>query len=306
MAFDADALTERRRLKRRLAGWRAGAILLAVAAVLVALNAGGKGLRGLFGGAHVARITISGIILEDAKRDAALAALADDAETKAVLVHISSPGGSTFGGESLYIGLRRIAAKKPVVAIIDTLGASAAYMTAIAADRIYARESSITGSVGVLFQLAEFSKLMEKLGVKEETVKSGTLKAEPSPFAPMSDQARAYTQTLVDETFHWFIGLVGERRKLSDEQIKRISDGRIVLGRNALELGLIDQIGGEGEARTWLAEAKGVRRNLPIEDVTWGKLSTGWFDLVNEAFGKAVLPERLRLDGLISVWHPDR
>ena len=185
MTFDADALTERRRLKRRLAGWRAAAILLAVAAVLIAINARRQGWHGLVGGAHVARINITGLILEDAKRDAALAKLADDAETKAVVVHISSPGGSTFGGESLYNGLRRIAAKKPVVAVIDTMGASAAYMTAVAADRIFARESSITGSVGVLLQVTEFSGLLGKIGVNVETIKSGTSKAEHSPLAPI-------------------------------------------------------------------------------------------------------------------------
>ena len=79
-----------------------------------------------------------------------------------------------------------------------------------------------------------------------------------------------------------------------------------MLGRTAAELGLIDELGGEREARTWLAEAKGIARSLPTRDVDWHEDTASWLDLVNEAFGKAVLPERLRLDGLVSVWHPER
>ncbi len=306
MALDTDSLVERRRLKRRLSAWRLLAVLALVAAALLALAGSGLGGGWWLHRPQVAEIDITGIIREDAGRDATLARLAADPAVRAVIVRISSPGGTTYGGETLYKSLRGIAARKPVVAVIGTIGTSAAYLAAIAADHIVAGDTSITGSVGVLMQTAEFSRLLDKLGVSAETLTSGALKAEPSPFKPISEQTRVYTQALINETAQWFLTLVTERRHLTPEQAARLADGRVVNGHNAANFGLIDQIGTEITARQWLASNRGISMKLPLRKVGWEDGESGWRRLlISSLVGKAVFPERLILDGLVSLWHPE-
>ena len=132
---------------------------------------------------------------------------------------INSTGGATTGGEALYEALRKLAAKKPTVATVGTFGASAAYMAAIATDHIVARRTSITGSIGVIFQYPEVSELLDKLGVRVEEIKSAPLKAEPSPFKPATrggqgGRSPASSATPID----WFVDIVAERRGLPRER----------------------------------------------------------------------------------------
>lgn len=301
MSLDIDAMLDRRRLKRRLSLWRATAVIAVVALVAVAVGRfGGLGLE-----PHVARLDVVGVIVDDRERLEAIEELVDDDNAKALIVRIDSPGGTTTGGESLYYALRRVAEEKPVVAVIGTLGASGGYMAALAADHIVARETSITGSIGVILQTAEISGLLEKLGVTTEAIKSGPLKATPSPFEPLSDESRAATQAVVDDTHSWFVALVAERRELEQATAEGLSDGRIYTGRQALEKNLIDALGGEREAREWLAETREVSKRLPVVEVKYGE-EEGLIDkFFSSLAGKTFLPERLTLDGLISLWHPD-
>lgn len=304
MQFDTDALIERRRLKRRVTIWRAATVIVLVAGLFtVASFFMDKGF-GLPARPHIARINIQDVITEDRDRQEALKALIEDGNAKAAIVYINSPGGTTFGAEELYVALRKFGETRPVVAVIGTIGASGGYLTALAGDRIFARESTITGSIGVLFQTTEFSKLLDKVGVSAETITSGPLKAEPSPFKPLSERARAATQSMVNETFAWFKGLVMERRKMTEEEVTRVTDGRIFIGKIALGLKLIDEIGGEEEAVAWLAQEKGVDQNLPIYTLSWGTETDDWRELFSSIAGKAFLSERLSLDGLLAVWHP--
>ena len=126
-------------------------------------------------GPHIARLSVDGLIYEDSRREAALSGLVEDEAAVALIVRINSPGGTTTGSEALFRNLRRVAEKKPVVAVVGTMGASGGYIAAIGADYIVARETSITGSIGVILETAEFSGLLEKLGVTAEQVKSGGL-----------------------------------------------------------------------------------------------------------------------------------
>ncbi len=301
MSLDIDAMLDRRRLKRRLSLWRATAVIAVVALVAVAVGRfGGLGLE-----PHVARLDVVGVIVDDRERLEAIEELVDDDNAKALIVRIDSPGGTTTGGESLYYALRRVAEEKPVVAVIGTLGASGGYMAALAADHIVARETSITGSIGVILQTAEISGLLEKLGVTTEAIKSGPLKATPSPFEPLSDESRAATQAVVDDTHSWFVTLVAERRELEQATAEGLSDGRIYTGRQALEKNLIDALGGEREARKWLAETREVSKRLPVVEVKYGEDEGLIDEFFSSLAGKTFLSERLTLDGLISLWHPD-
>ena len=300
MSFEADLLTDRRRLRSRLAAWRAAAILIAIAALVAAIETQGIGRT------HVAVLTVEGVIVADAERDLALGAVAENDNAAALVVRIDSPGGTFGGGESLYDALRRVAGQKPVVAVMGDLATSAAYMAALGADRIFARNGTVTGSVGVIWQTADVSELLGELGIKTEALRSGPLKARPSPLEPMTEPVRQAAQGLVDEMQDLFVAMVAERRGLDPAAVRSLADGRVYSGRAAAGNGLVDAIGGEAEAREWLAEERDIGIDLPTADVTWGQDDLGFARLgtilgLNE---KSLLLETLTLDGLVSLWHP--
>jgi len=225
MPFEPDTLFARRSLKRQLFVWRVIGVVALVATVVVTIGRLNGGLT--YKRDYLARYTVDGIITEDLQRDAALSALAQDDSVKGLLVHVNSPGGTVVGGEDLYTVLRDVAEEKPVVAILGTLATSAGYMTAVAADRIYAREGTLTGSIGVMFQSTEFTGLMEKLGINAEAIKSSPLKAQPSPLEPLTDEARAATQEVVMDIYQFFLNLVADRRGLDDTEVRALADGRV-------------------------------------------------------------------------------
>ena len=235
MTADADTLVARRRLRRKLSFWRVAAVLLA-AIVIVALGVTGARDGGGFAfGDQVARVRIQGFISGDQSTLDLFDAIEKAGRVKGVILHVDSPGGTTVGAEALYEAVRKVAEKKPVVAVMDTVAASGGYATAAAADHIVARGNTITGSIGVIFQWPDVSKLMETVGVKMEEIKSGELKAEPTPFKPPSDKVRAVSMEMVRDSFDWFTGLVAERRRLPLDQVRLLSDGRVYTGRQALE-----------------------------------------------------------------------
>ena len=300
MSLDADAFVERRRMKRGLLFWRLATLAAAVAAVAIGVARFGAGPFT----DHVARIEIDGLILQDPKRDQMLADIAADRHAKALVVTIDSPGGTFIGGETLYKGLRRVAEKKPVVAVMDGIATSGGYMAAIGADYIFAGQGTMTGSIGVIFQTADITGLLDKIGVKPETYKSGPLKAQPNPLEKTSPTAREATQGIVREMFGLFVDMVAERRQIAREKVLAVADGRVVLGQNAKDLGLVDAIGGETEARAWLAENRGVGESLPSRKVSVKRERELLSDLLGDTLGKALFSERLRLDGALAVWHP--
>lgn len=304
MTFDADGIVARRRLRRRLAFWRVVAIVVIGVAVLGGI-AIATGVNPVGNRPHILRVVVSGIVVSDETILNGLDAAADDDSVSAVLVVIDTPGGTTTGGESIYRELRRINERDvPVVAVIRNVGASAGYMIALSADRIYALETSITGSIGVLLETAEVSGLLERLGVTAETFRSGPLKGQPSPLSPISDQARVATQGLVDDIYTWFLTLFAERRGLTMDVARDLADGRAYTGRQALALDLIDAIGGEREALKWLTETHGIPADTPIIELDREDDPGTFFDLITGLTRKTLLSERLRLDGPISVWHP--
>ena len=299
MTPDSDILIDRRRLARRLALWRIVAI---VALVSVAVVAVGR-FDTITSRDHLARVTIDGLIVDDPDIVAALAEVAEDSRAKALIVRIDSPGGTFVGGETLYRALREVAEGKPVVAVLGTVATSAAYMAAVATDRIFARQGTITGSIGVMMQTADMTGLLDKLGISAEAIKSGPLKAAPSPLEPLTDDVRAATQAIVDDMHALFTDMVAERRGLDAARARRLADGRVYSGRQALEHDLIDAIGGEAEARAWLVAERRLPEDLPVNDVDTEPESDKWFPSVGSLTRNMLLSETLTLDGLISVWH---
>ena len=301
MSLDADYVVERRRLKRRLTFWRVLGVVALVAAVVAA--AGRFDLRRQQD--HVAQIAIGGLILDDPARDEALKEVADDDKVKALLVKIDSPGGTYVGGEALYESLRQVGEKKPVVAIMGTTATSAGYMSALGSDHIIARSSPLTGSIGVILQTADVTGLLDKIGIKSVVVKSGPLKAQPNPLEKFSPAARKATEAIIADYFDMFVTLVAERRSLSREQVLKLADGRVFSGRQAKKAGLVDALGAEPEARKWLSETHKIADSLPVKEVKVKHEDEPWRDLFDSMIGKVMFSERLSLDGVIALWHPD-
>jgi protease-4 len=322
MSLDSDVIVDRRRIRRKLTFWRVAAALLAIAAVVtVGVVATPDGRGALTTSGTIARVHIDGLIRSDNNRVEALERL-EKSRAAAVVVHINSPGGTTAGSEQLYDALMRLKAKKPLVVVVEGLAASGGYITAIAADHIVAQQSSLVGSIGVLFQYPNFTELLKTVGVKVEEVKSSPLKAAPNGFEPTSPEARAALDALVKDSYAWFRGLVKERRGMDDELLERVADGRVFTGRQGLDLKLIDQLGDEKTAIAWLVEQKGVKKDLPVRDY---KLSPRFGDLTFlrtaasitldalglsaiarqvEHAGVAQAVDRFGLDGMLALWQP--
>ena len=208
MAQDAEGLIERRRLRRRLMLWR----VLFVAALAVAVVAVFFRLDGTPAGDYVAVLDIVGVIETDRERAGALERVAHDADAKALLLRIDSPGGTFVGGEALHQQLKRVAARKPVVVVMDDVAASAGYMIAMAGDHIIARRGTITGSIGIVFPTTEAVDFFANLGIGFDNIKSDPLKDNPSPFERTLPEARAWTQAMVDEMQEVFVEIVDEGR----------------------------------------------------------------------------------------------
>ncbi|WP_428533199.1 signal peptide peptidase SppA [Rhodopila sp.] len=302
MSLETDLILDRRRLKRRLVFWRVFAVVALVVAALAGLRGGGLAPEG----AHIERVTVNGLITDDRKLTQAVNGLANDDHVKAVIVSIDSPGGSVAGGETLHDAIARVAAKKPVVATMGGLAASAGYMIAVPASRIFARESTLTGSIGVLLQTGDISGLLGKLGINAEVVRSGPLKDEPSLVRPLSPEGKAVLQGLVNDMYDQFVGMVAAGRHLDPAKVRSLADGRAYTGHQALGLGLVDAIGGEREARDWLASAKGVPAGLPVQDLSDGGIAShalsGELGMVVLDVWKSLISQSVSLDGALAVW----
>jgi protease IV len=322
MSLDADLIVDRRRMRRKLTFWRVvaiGVIVLALAGLALA-SSSRMGLTSVR--PYIARVTIDGLIRGDRDRVEALDRLAKSELARAVIVHIDSPGGTTAGSEQLYDSLSRLREKKPMVIVVDSLAASGGYITAIAGDHIIAQQTSLVGSIGVLFQFPNFADLLDKIGVKVETIKSSPLKAAPSGFEPTSPEAKAAIDSIIKDSYAWFKGLVQDRRHMSDAELQAVDDGRVFTGHQGVDLKLIDELGDERTALAWLGKEKHVDTKLPVRDY---ELKARFSDLPFlhaaamaaldavgltalerriEGLGTVAEVERFNLDGLLALWHP--
>jgi protease IV len=305
---DIDHYINHLSLKKSRSRWRWIAIGLGVVALLALFaQAGGRPAQQ----DHIARLRIDGMITGNEVQLGLLKDIAESEQAKALIVRIDSPGGTTVGSEALFDAIRDVSAKKPVVAVMDSVAASGGYITALAADRIFARQNTITGSIGVIFTYPDVSQLLSNVGVKMEEIKSADLKAEPSMFKPTTDRAREVTRLMVMDGFDWFKGLVAERRKLDAGRVAVLADGRVYSGRQAVKENLIDALGGEEEAIAWLETDKKITKDLKVEEwlppkpwfeQTFGASAT---DLVLNAVGLPGLSDvkdRAKLDGLLVLW----
>jgi protease-4 len=306
MALTADSLLERIRLKSQLNRWRIFTIL-AVATLVLLLISPQKDVSSGFtlGGKVIARAEISDIILNDKDRNEIIHQIAENEKVAALILHIDSPGGSIVGGETLYHSLKALAKEKPLVVVMGSLAASGGYMAALPAERIFAHEGTLTGSIGVVMQTAEFTELAQKLGVTFLTFKSGDLKASPSPFEKLPQSARQAIESSIQSGFDMFVRMVMESRKMNESLVRRLSDGRIYTGSQAVEHGLVDAIGGEKEALEWLHKKYPAMQKLPVKDFLLKPRKGAFEELYAKVLaGGNSLTSLLTTQGLMVLWQP--
>ena len=269
-------MIDRRRLKRRLLAWRVVAILALVGLFFFGVSRSSGPALGTH--AHIVRVSVAGIISDDRKLVEKIESLAHDANVPAVILAVDSPGGTVAGGEALHDAFAHVAAAKPLIVVMGGTAASAAYMISAPATRIFARAATLTGSIGVILETGEISGLLGKLGITADALISGPLKDQPSFTHPLSPAGRAYLQGVVGDLYDQFVTIVATGRHMDPDRVRALADGRAYTGRQALGLGLIDELGGEHEARAWLAANKKVATTVPIDDLdqqTWFQRNIG-------------------------------
>jgi len=213
------------------------------------------------GAGKIGLINIEGVIVDSKEALEQLDRYQKDRTIKALVIRINSPGGGVAPAQEIFEELQKTKSqhRKPIVASMGSLAASGGYYIACASDRIFANPGSITGSIGVIVQLANISRLLEKVGVKSVTIKSGEHKDMGSMTKDLSPQDQKIFQDVLDDVHDQFIDVVAKSRRMDKEKVREISDGRIFTGRQAVSLGLIDELGNLSDAVNCAAQMAGIK-----------------------------------------------
>lgn len=302
MVIDSDILLERGRLKRRVKTWRLLTITIATALIITVTGTYVKTPLPHHSD-YIAYVDISGIINPSREIIQSLEDIGEDQNAKAVLLAIESPGGTAVGGEMLYESVARIQQQKPVVALMHNIATSAGYMVALPAERIYAHKGTITGSIGVILQSPNVSELSQKIGITMDTVKTGQLKGEPSPFDQMSPEGREVMQAMVNNFYDFFVQTILDNRPIQREQLLSLADGRVFTGLQAQQYNLIDAIGGENEALAWLHKQKDIDPAIKVRKVKLEKERSPLQELLGSwGYDFPVFSGHFSSGGLLSIW----
>lgn len=253
----------------RRAAWVIGIIFGGLVLVLfgflivlsMALRSSGEG--SFSGGDRVGVIEVTGVIDDSKDTLKALRELEEEDRVKAVVLRIDSPGGSVGPSQEIYAAVRKLSAKKKVVASMGSLAASGGYYIACGADRVFANPGTLTGSIGVIFQLPNIQGLMKWAGVEMRTITAGKLKDSGSAFREMSPEEKAYFEGMLNDVHEQFIGAVAEGRRLAVDEVRPHADGRVFTGRQAKEWKLVDELGGFNEAVAAAAKLGGLDDETP-------------------------------------------
>jgi protease-4 len=210
-------------------------------------------------GDKVGYVTIAGAITTSEKIIEQIDIFKEDSSVKAIVLRVNSPGGGVSPSQEIYDEVKAAAAVKPVVVSMGSVAASGGYYIAVPAQRILANPGTITGSIGVIMQFTNVEELLGKVGLKSQVVKSGLHKDIGSPVRPMSSADREILQSLIDDVYAQFVQAVAESRQMDLEKVRQLADGRIFTGRQALQAGLVDELGGYQDAIRVAAELAGIK-----------------------------------------------
>ena len=300
MSLETDLLIDRRRLKRRLLFWRVLAVVAVMVGIAVTVTP-----KLAMPHDRVARLSVTGTITDTNREVEALDNALKDERIKALVVRINSPGGGVTASEQLHDAIARVAARIPVVAVMGDLAASGGYMVAMPARRVFATASTLTGSIGVKLETMEISGLLAKIGVGSETIASGPLKDQPSLTHPLSEAGREALRGVMLDLYEQFVAMVAAGRHMDVEKVRNLADGRVFSGRQAVQAGLVDEIGDERAARAWLAANAAVAETLPVEPLRLPR-DSGRQGLLRSAADllKSVLFQGVVIDGPMALWQP--
>jgi protease-4 len=266
-------------------------ILLIVFVFLAALSALVALLQqdGISIGEKVALVRIEGPIFDSKTYIEELKEYVEDPSIKAIVLRVDSPGGAVAPSQEIYEEVRRAAEKKKVVASMGTVAASGGYYVLAPSTRIIANPGTLTGSIGVIMEIPNVKGLMDKVGIKTRVIKSGRHKDMASVFREMDEDEKRILQGVLDDVHDQFIESVAEARSLPVEEVKRIADGRIYTGRQALDIGLVDELGNLEDAIDISAELAGIegrpevvsrKKKLSFFEMLRGKISADFPEML--------------------------
>jgi protease-4 len=247
------------------------------------LTGGDSKALSMFAGDGVAVLQIEGAIDDSETVLAELKRFKEMPWVKAIVVRIDSPGGAVAPTQEIFQEIVRSKTEKPFIASMGAMATSGGYYIAAACDQIIANPGSLTGSIGVIMQLSNVEELMKKIGVKATHVKSGPNKDIGSPFQALSPESLKILQSLVDNVHHQFVAAVAKGRRMEEEQVRKLADGRIYSGAQARELGLVDQFGTLRDAievaarRAGLEGEPAVYYSRPEQERWWERMFMGVF-----------------------------
>ncbi|MEN3037705.1 MAG: signal peptide peptidase SppA [Candidatus Kryptonium sp.] len=207
----------------------------------------------------IALIELKGVIVNSEEIVKQIKKYAKSKGVKAIVFYIDSPGGGVSASEEIYQELKKAREKKPVIASMGSVAASGGYYVSLGATKIVANPGTITGSIGVIAQFPNLSKLFDKIGVDFEIIKSGKFKDSGNPYRGLTDEERKYLQNLIDDVYGQFVNHVVEERKMKKEEVLKIADGRVFTGKQAYELGLVDTLGTLEDAIKIAANMAGIK-----------------------------------------------
>ncbi len=237
----------------------------------------------------VALVRVEGPIFQSKKTVDEIKDYAKNRAIKAIVLRVDSPGGGVVASQEIYEAVKKAAAKKPVVASMGAAAASGGYYIAAPASRIIANPGTITGSIGVIMEIPNIKGLMDKIGVKSEVIKSGKYKDLASAFRDIGNEEREILQGLMDDVHEQFIQAVSEGRRIAIDDVKKIADGRAFSGRQALKVGLVDELGDLDYAIKTAAKMAGIKGEpevvtkkeiSPFLDILQGKMPDAWSKII--------------------------
>ena len=217
--------------------------LVLIAMVVLPMIAGGIAAAGKIGGPRVAVVELEGPIEDVTEVLKALYQEARNKDTKAIVLRVDSPGGAVAPSEEVYNAVRRLKSVKPIVVSMGSVAASGGLYSSLAATKILCQPGTQTGSIGVVMQIPNFSSVADKVGVTMVTVKSGALKDVGNQFRPMTDAERAFLEGTAAKVHDLFIKAVADGRGIAEAKVREFADGRVIIGHEAKELGLVDDFG---------------------------------------------------------------
>ena len=251
----------------------------------------------------IAKITVEGIIKDRNDILEQLKDLENDQNVKGLITIINSPGGTYVGSKEIHESIKNLSKKIPTVAYMREMATSGGYLVSLSSDRIFGNEATITGSIGVILQTADISQLLGKLGINPVIIKSGDLKAVPNPAEEIDEKKLNYLKDIIKKMQTEFLNLVKKSRDISSSTLSLVSDGRIVTGKQAKELKLIDAVGTENDALSWLKKEAGLDDEVRVKDLSVQSEIT---ELLNFSFLKKKINylNQNFYNGFIAIWTP--